>query len=262
MPSPYSYSSLTKFEACPQAYAHKYVWKTKVPEEEVVVDLPMACGSIVHSVLEHAHRTILDAQHVPTLTDLKNKLPELWNAALAESPIPISPEELAPFLQRSAENISWYYDTHLLQEKGSTIAVEKKLMYPLNPRSKQWLIGFADRISQPGEDSLIIHDYKTGTQKMGEKALAKDFQAMLYGAMVAHEYSPLSSIELHWHYLSHEKTVKVKIDPENVRASVQRAQTLANAIESHKQAQLFPTKVGFACSRCEYVSVCPAHKAK
>lgn len=262
MPSPYSYSSLTKFEACPQAYAHKYVWKTKVPEEEMVIDLSMACGSIVHAVLEHAHRTILDSQLSPTLEDLKNKLPELWNAALAESPIPISSEELAPFLQRSAENVSWYFDAHLTREKDATIAVEKKLMYPLNPQQKQWLIGFADRISQPGDDSLIIHDYKTGTQKMGEKALAKDFQATLYGAMVAHTYAPLSSIELHWHYLSHQKTVRVKVEPENVRASVQKAQTLANAIESHKHAQLFPAKVGFACSRCEYVSVCPAHHAK
>lgn len=228
----------------------------------MVVDLPMACGSIVHAVLEHAHRTILDTSLAPTLDDLKNKLPELWNAALAESPTPITEEQLAPFLLRSAENVSWYFDTHLAHEKGATIAVEKKLMYPLNPRAKQWLIGFADRISQPGDDSLIIHDYKTGSSKMGEKALAKDFQATLYGAMVAHEYSPLSSIELHWHYLTHQKTVKVRVEPENVRASVSRAQSLANSIESHKQAQLFPAKVGFACSRCEYVSVCPAHAKK
>ncbi len=262
MPSPYSYSSLTKFEACPQAYAHRYVWKTKVPEEEVVVDLSMACGSIVHSILEHAHRTILDSLPSPTLDDLKNKLPELWKAALAESPIPISEEELAPFLLRSAENISWYFDTHLLHEKGATIAVEKKLMYPLNPAHKQWLLGFVDRISQPEDDKLIVHDYKTGSSKMGEKALSTDFQATLYGAMVAHAYSPLSSIELHWHYLTHQKTVKVKVEPDNVRASVSRAQTLANAIESHKQAQLFPAKVGFACSRCEYVNVCPAHQTK
>lgn len=262
MPSPYSYSSLTKFETCPQAYAHRYIWKTPIPEEDAVLDLPMACGSIVHAVLEHAHRTILDTSALPSLDALKEKLPELWKAALAESPTPISEEELAPFLQRSAENIAWYFDTHLAHEKGATIAVEKKLMYPLNPRSKQWLIGFADRISQPGDDALIIHDYKTGSSKMGEKALAKDFQATLYAAMVAHEYSPLSSIELHWHYLTHQKTVKVKVDPENVRASISRAQTLANAIESHKQAQLFPAKVGFACSRCEYVNVCPAHQAK
>ncbi len=262
MPSPYSYSSLTKFEACPQAYAHKYVWKTKVPEEEMVVDLPMACGSIVHAVLEHAHRTILDSLPSPTLDDLKNKLPALWQAALAESPIPISEEELAPFLQKSHENISWYYDTYFSHEKGATIAVEKKLMYPLNAQHKQWLIGFVDRISQPEDDKLVIHDYKTGSSKMGEKALATDFQATLYGAMVAHTYQPLREIELHWHYLTHQKTVRVKVDPENVRASVSRAQTLANAVENHKQMGLFPVKVGFACSRCEYVSVCPAHKAK
>jgi len=262
VPSPYSYSSLTTFEACPQAYAHKYVWKTKIPEDEMRVDLPMACGSIVHAVLEHAHRTILDAQQLPTLVELKNKIPELWNTALAESPIPISPEELAPFLLRSEENVSWYFETYLTCEKGATIAVEKKLLFPLNPRAKQWLIGFADRISQPSDDALIIHDYKTGTQKMGEKALATNFQANLYAGMVAHEYAPLSSIELHWHYLTHQKTVRVNVNPENVRTSVQKAQTLANGIESHKQMGLFPTKVGFACTRCDFVNVCPAHARK
>ncbi len=262
MPSPYSYSSLTLFDSCPQAYAHKYVWKTRIPEEELRVDLPMTCGSVVHSLLEHAHRTILDTQRVPTLPELKEKLPELWKTVLSESLTPVTPEELAPFLQRSVENVSWYVETLLTQEKGATIAVEKKLLYPLNPRNKQWLIGFADRISQPGDDSLIIHDYKTGSSKMGEKALSTDFQANLYASMVAHEYSPLSSIELHWHYLTHQKTVRVKVNPENVRTSISRAQTLANAIESHKQAQLFPAKVGFACTRCDFVSVCPAHVRK
>jgi RecB family exonuclease len=238
------------------------VWKTPVPEEELRVDLPMACGSIVHAVLEQAHRTILDTQHAPTLNELKEKLPELWNSVVSESPTPISPEELAPFLARSMENISWYFDTLLTKEKGATIAVEKKLLYPLNLRHKQWLIGYADRISQPSDDSLIIHDYKTGTQKLSEKSLARDFQATLYGAMVAHEYSPLSTIELHWHYLTHQKTVHAKINPENVRTSIMRAQRTANAIENHKNAQLFPAKIGFACSRCDYVNVCPAHQTK
>lgn len=165
------------------------------------------------------------------------------------------------FLQKSEENISWYFETHLAAEKGATIAVEKKLMYPLNARHKQWLIGFVDRISQPGDDTIVIHDYKTGSTKMGEKALSTDFQATLYGAMAAHAYSPLKDIELHWHYLSHQKTVKTKVDPENVRAAVQRAQTVANAIENHKQVQLFPVKAGWHCKNCEYISVCPAHKA-
>lgn len=262
VPSPYSYSSLTKFEACPQAYAHKYVWKTPIPEEEVRVDLPMACGSIVHAVLEHAHRTILDTHLSLTLSELHEKLPQLWKDALSQSPTPILEEELAPFLQKSADNISWYYDTYFSQEKGATIAVEKKLMYPLNAQHKQWLIGFVDRISQPGDDSLIIHDYKTGSSKMGEKALATDFQANLYASMVAHAYAPLKEIELHWHYLTHQKTVRVKVNPDNVRSSISKAQMLANAVESHKQMGLFPAKIGFACSRCEYVSVCPAHQAK
>lgn len=262
MPSPYSYSSLTKFEACPHAYAHKYVWKTPVPEEEVVVDLSMACGSIVHAVLEHAHRTMLDNQLSLPLSVLHEKLPLLWKEALALSPVPLTEEELAPFFQKSVENITWYYDTYFSQEKGATIAVEKKLLYPLNTQHKQWLIGFVDRISQPEDDKLIIHDYKTGNTKMGEKALSTDFQATLYGAMVAHAYQPLREIELHWHYLSHQKTVKAKIDPNNVRTAVSRAQMLANAIENHKNVQLFPAKVGFACSRCEYLNVCQAHAKK
>lgn len=82
---------------CPQAYAHRYVWKTPIPEDDVVVNLPMACGSIVHTILEHAHRTILDSHPSPTLNDLKEKLPALWKEALAQSPTPIPEDEVAPF---------------------------------------------------------------------------------------------------------------------------------------------------------------------
>ncbi len=226
----------------------------------MALDLYMACGSIVHSALENAHRTFLDSHHSMDLETLQKTLPDLWKQALAESPIPIDESELAPFLQKSMDNVSWYYQNFFSKEKEATIAVEKRLMYPLNPQHKQWLIGFVDRISQPSDDVIIVHDYKTGSKKLSEKSLATDFQAQLYGAMVAHTYSARQRIELHWHYLSHQKTVKSELEPENVRNAVQKAQMLANAVESHKQAQLFPTKKGWQCSRCDFVSVCPAQK--
>ena len=157
------------------------------------------------------------------------------------------------------EYISLYYQNCFSVEKEATIGVEKKFMYPLNARNKQWIIGFVDRLSQPEEEKIIIHDYKTGSKKLSEKTLATDFQATLYGAMVAHAYAPLKEIELHWHYLSHQKTVKAHIDPENVRNSVQKAQRIAYHIETHKQVGLFPTQEGWHCGRCEFISVCPAH---
>lgn len=227
----------------------------------MALDLPMTCGSIVHLALENAHNALLKKEKIEW-AHVEQMLPGLWENALKEFPKEVPQEELAPFLQKSMDTTKWYVDTILHAEKEPTIGIEKKLMYPLNPRRKQWLIGFVDRISQPSETSIILHDYKTGSRKLSEKSLATDFQAGLYGAMAAHEYKPLSSIELRWHYLAHQKTVKITLDPEHARTSVQKADRIANQIESHKDAGLFPTKAGWQCGRCEYVSVCPAHKQK
>lgn len=260
MPSPYSYSSLSKFDSCPQYYAHTYVWKTPIPED-TQLDLAMTCGSVVHSVLEWAHTQTLENKTL-TWKDVEETLPQKWNTTLTEANLPFEKEELAEYLQRSTDTTKWYFDTILHAEKEATIGIEKKLMYPLNPRKKQWMIGFLDRISQPHETKIVIHDYKTGSKKLSEKTLATDFQATLYGAMAAHAYSPLSEIELRWHYLSHQKTVKVILDPEQARNSIQKAQRIANQIEDHKQVGLFPPKVGWQCNRCEFISKCPAHFVK
>ncbi|MFH0970099.1 MAG: PD-(D/E)XK nuclease family protein [Candidatus Diapherotrites archaeon] len=258
MPSPYSYSSLSLFEACPQAYAHKYVWKTPLPKEEKIIDLHMSTGSVVHSVLEWVHQQALEKK---TITEEKSLalLPSIWKEMLADSFTPVAEEELAPFLQKSVENIQWYFSEIFEKDKGNTIAVEQKLLYPLFPQKKQWLIGFVDRVSQPMENKIVLHDYKTGSKTLSTKTLSKNFQASLYGAMAAHHYQPLNEIELQWHYLSHHKTVKTTLNPEDARNAIQKAGRLAQGIENHKNAQMFPAKTGWQCTRCDFINVCPAH---
>ncbi|MEK6970661.1 MAG: PD-(D/E)XK nuclease family protein [archaeon] len=260
MPSPYSYSSLSKFDTCPQYYAHTYVWKTPIPED-TQLDLAMTCGSVVHSVLEWAHTQTMENKSL-SWTQVEETLPLKWNAILAEAGLPFMREELPAFIQKSADTTKWYFDTILHAEKEATIGIEKKLLYPLDPPKKRWIIGFLDRISQPHETKIVIHDYKTGSKKLSEKSLATDFQATLYGAMAAHAYSPLSEIELRWHYLAHQKTVKTILDPEQARNTIQKAQRIATQIEDHKNVGLFPPKVGWMCTRCEFKPVCPAHNTR
>lgn len=244
------------FARCPQQYAHRYVWKSPIPEQPL--DLYMTCGSVVHTLLEHAHLAALGNKPV-TQENLLESLPGLWEQTLKESPIPISPEEALPFVQKSIANVEWYFQTHFEAEKKVTIDVEKRIMYPLNPGRKQWLMGFLDRVSKPQDRKLVVHDYKTGALTLSSKTLGNDFQATLYGAMAAHQYAPLQEVELQWHYLSHGKTVTTLLEPENAREAVGKAQHIADGIESHKQVGLFPPKVGRHCGNCEFITMCPAH---
>ncbi len=257
MPTPYSYSSLSLFETCPHAYAHTYIWKTEVPEAPL--DLPMACGNIVHSILEQTHLKQLEKKPIEWST-IENQLPELWKKILIESPVPIPEEELIPFVKKSHETVRWYFDTIFGREEEATIGVEQKILYPLNPKRRQWIIGFLDRVSQPHETRIIIHDYKTGSKKLNEKNLSQDYQASLYGAMAAHQYFPLSEIELRWHYLAHQKTVKAKLDPKDARNAIQKSHLISTQIEDHKKIGLFSPKPGWHCNRCAFFSLCPAQK--
>ncbi len=260
MPKPHSYSSLSMYERCPRQYAFKYIEKIPIPE--LPLDWRMHAGSVVHAALEFAYAKSSKTKKME-LEKIVEELHRKWDETIALSPTPVSPEELLPFVQQSMANVQYYYATHFLPETEATIGVEHKVMLPLFPQHKQWLIGFLDRISSPEENVITIHDYKTGKQTLTNKTLLADFQASLYGAMAAHEFGkelPLKKIELKWHYLTHEKTVTATLTPDASRNAIQKAQNISTRIGYSSQTGLFPAQEGAHCGYCDFASICPAKK--
>lgn len=260
MPKPHSYSSLSTYARCPRQYAFRYVEKVEVPE--LPLDWRMYAGSVVHSALEFAYLRSNKKSKIE-LPKIVEELHRKWDEVIALSSLPVNPEELVPFVQQSVENVNYYYQHHFLPETEATIGVEHKVMLPLFPQHKQWLIGFIDRISSPQENVITIHDYKTGKQTLTNKTILKDFQATLYGGMAAHEFGKemqLKKIQLKWHYLTHQKTIQATLTPEASREAIQKAQNLSTRIAYSNQTGLFPAKEGAHCGYCDFASICPVKK--
>ncbi|QQR92204.1 MAG: PD-(D/E)XK nuclease family protein [Candidatus Iainarchaeum archaeon] len=260
MPKPHSYSSLSMYERCPRQYAFRYIEKAEIPE--LPLDWRMHAGSVVHAALEFIYLKSSKNKKVE-LEKIVEELQRKWDEAIALSSVPVTPEELLPFVQQSVKNVEYYYQHHFLPETEATLGVEHKVMLPLFPQRKQWLIGFLDRVSSPEESVITIHDYKTGKQTLTNKTLLQDFQATLYGGMAAHEFGkemPLKKIELKWHYLSHEKTVSAILTPDASRSAIQKAQNLSTRIGYSSQTGLFPAQEGAHCSYCDFSTICPAKK--
>jgi CRISPR/Cas system-associated exonuclease Cas4 (RecB family) len=229
------------------------VFKISPPEE--TIDLRMVNGNIVHSVLEFAYNKAGEGA-VPNLEKTKEKLREYWKPVVEEIGEKFSKEEIEKIIKKSTQNIEWYFFKKFQPQKEATIGVEQKIVYPLNYSQKEWIIAFLDRITQPEENVIVIHDYKTGKLLHDEQTLPNDFQASLYGAMAAHKYSPLKEIQLQWHYLSHEKTIQTTLEPENCRNAIQHAQYLASQIRYSLQKNKFNPKKGNHCGYCEFASIC------
>ncbi len=226
------------------------------------VELRMQTGSIVHAVLEFAYLKSSKTKKMEW-EKIQEELMQQWKESIALSPTPVSLEELQPFVQKSMENIQYYYHSHFLPENEATIGIEHKIMLPLFPQKKQWMIGFLDRISSPEENKIVVHDYKTGNLNLTNETLLLDFQAGIYGAMAAHAFgneTPLKELELKWHYLSHQKTVSAKFTPDASRNAIQKAQFLSTQVEYSNQTGLFPIKEGRHCEWCDFESICPAKK--
>lgn len=222
-----------------------------------MIDLRMMNGNIVHSILEFAYQQA-EKGNILCIEEAKQKLFQYWQPVIKEVQEKISKEEIEKIIEQSNQNIEWYFEQKFQPEKEATIGIEQKILYPLNYNQKEWIIAFLDRITQPEENIIVVHDYKTGKLLHNEQTLPNDFQASLYGAMAAHHYSPLKEIQLEWHYLSHQKTVQTILGPEHCRKAIQHAQGISTQIQYAINQKKFVQKEGNHCSYCEFFSICPA----
>jgi RecB family exonuclease len=249
----YSHSRLGVYETCPRQYRFQYVDKVPVPEVRTV---EMFLGSQVHSALEALYLKVTRGK-VPPLEEILDGYRTRWAEEWTED-ILIRREgaSAGEYLLQGEGHLASYYGRYHPFDGERTVAVERRVMFPLAEARKIWMQGYVDRISVTRDGLWQIHDYKTGRWVPTQEALDRDRQLALYQIGVQRDFPrDAQRVELVWHYLAHDLELRSRREPEALESLA--AETLA-LIETIQADTTFDTVTGNHCDRCSYRDICPA----
>jgi RecB family exonuclease len=249
----YSDSRLRVYETCPRQYRFRYVERVKIPQVETV---EMFVGSHVHGALEALYRGV-KAGRAPTLDELLAGYRGGWEAEWADT-IRISRPELtaADYLALGVRHLTAFHARYYPFDQERTVAIERRILFPLDEARNIWMQGFIDRLSVTREGIWQIRDYKTGQWLPTQQDVDADRQLALYQIGVQRHFPRHArEVELIWHYLAHDLELRSRREPAALRDLETRTLGLIDAIQTDTTWNVVE---GTHCHRCSYQSVCPA----
>ncbi|HEC77023.1 MAG TPA: PD-(D/E)XK nuclease family protein [Thermoplasmatales archaeon] len=245
----YSYSAISSFESCPLKFKLAHIDRIAPPRKNIEAFL----GSRVHETLEKLYRDKL-YEKVCSLNELIDFYNKRWFKEMSGNIFVAKDYDIENYRKMGERYIKDYYNTYKPFEEGRTIALEKKVFFPLN--EKYWLVGIIDRISEV-DDIYEVHDYKTSLYLPSKKEMENDCQLALYALAVDYLYG-IKDIELVWHFLAFNKEIRVKKKSyEDAKEEIiGRIEVIEKAIKEND----FPPKESSLCPYCSYQPLCPLFK--
>ncbi len=251
MSKTYSYSRISAYENCPLNFKFKYVdgmgplrW-----------NIEAFVGNRVHEALEKLYRAKL-FHKTCELDELLDFYREKWRKKMVDD-IHIAKEDYDEENYRlmGEKYIRDYYNSYRPFDRGTTIALEKKVSFPLDEYK---IIGFIDRITEV-DGIYEIHDYKTSLYLPTREEIDGDEQLPLYALALKKMYDP-QDIELVWHYVAFNKEIRSKRTDEELEEVEKNTISKIMEIERAINEEVFNPKKSALCPYCEYQPICPLFK--
>lgn len=251
--SKFSPSKLDVYKNCARRYQYRYVDKIsrrrKTPETVV--------GVAVHAAFEELYGLVSGGK-VPSLLEVQ----ALYVKALDEEWDETVQLKDARFTRDDWKNVGTgcvelYYAAHAPFSEDRTVAVEKRVGFPLEVEGHAYRIeGFVDRLSLAPDGAFEIHDYKTAKSLPNQEHADADWQLALYELAVRREWPDTKDVRLKWHYVRHGKTLT------SVRDAAARERLIgdvAKTIAAIKHDHEFAPNETPLCDWCEYRDLCPVY---
>lgn len=254
----YSPSKLNTYKDCPRRYRYRYVDKLKRYTQSVEAFL----GTCVHSSLEKLYEDIFHGKALTleeTLAVYDAAWDEGWSAAIEVRKKEYQPED---WKKLGRECVRAYYEANHPFTQNKTVAVEKRIGFPVVAGGQEYLIeGYIDRLALGPDGAFEIHDYKTARTLPSQADVDEDRQLAIYDLAVRHEWPDTKDVRLVWHFVRHGKSLVSSRTAES-RAAL-RAE-LSKLIERIKSDHVFEPNKTPLCDWCEYRDICPlfAHAEK
>ncbi|HHF56052.1 MAG TPA: PD-(D/E)XK nuclease family protein [Thermoplasmatales archaeon] len=245
----YSYSAISSFESCPLKFKLAYIDRIKPPRRSI----EMFLGSRVHEALEKLYRDKLFGKLL-SLEELLEFYNERWRREMSDAIFVAKEYDAENYRIMGQRYLVDYYNTYKPFDEGRTIALEKKVFFPLN--DKYWISGIIDRITEV-DGVYEVHDYKTSLYLPTKKEIEEDCQLALYAIALDHLYD-VKDIELVWHFLAFNKEIRLrKPSYEDAREEVIKR---IEEIEEARKRNDFPPRESSLCPYCSYRPLCPLFK--
>ncbi|HXS99058.1 MAG TPA: PD-(D/E)XK nuclease family protein [Elusimicrobiota bacterium] len=256
--SKFSPSKLDVYKNCARRYQYRYVDKIsrrrKTPETVV--------GVAVHAAFEELYGLVSGGK-VPALAEVQafyeRALGEEWDETVQLKDARFTRED---WTKVGRDCVELYYGAHAPFSEDRTVAVEKRVGFPLEVEGREYRIeGFVDRLSLAPDGAFEIHDYKTAKSLPNQEHADADWQLALYELAVRREWPDTKEVRLKWHYVRHGKILT------SVRDAAARERLLADVaktIAAIKHDHEFAPNETALCDWCEYRDLCPvfAHPLK
>lgn len=247
----YSHSRLSAFEQCPLKYKFRYI-DNLIPDIKQTIEGFL--GNQVHETLEWIYQEV-GRGNIPDLDSVIDFYINNWNKNF-NNEIQITKEDndAEYYFNQGIKFIIDYYLSHT-PFKDNTIAIEKRIIVPLDAEEKYIIQGYIDRLVYNKESNIFeIHDYKTGNFLKSQEELDKDRQLALYSIGIKNMFPQVNDIHLIWHFLAFNKKMISKRTDEQLENLKQDIINLINKIESTTE---FTSNPGCLCDWCEFRSYCP-----
>jgi len=238
----YSHSRLWLYENCPEYFKIKYIDKA-LPD--LPVSMALFLGGIVHESLEWLYHQTKNRKI--EIDELINYYSEKWVSEYDENlRIPWgTPEE---HFNRGIKFLVDYYVKNKPFDEN-TIAIEKRILFPLDKEEKYKIQGFIDRIDLSEDGTYEVHDYKTNQFMKDKTELNSDRQLGFYHIGLKEIFGEDIKVKLFWHFLSFNQKVSSERTDEQLEKLKEDTLNLIKNIES--ETEWNPCGKKF-CDWCEY----------
>lgn len=248
MPTVYSHSRLSVFEACRLRYRLKYLDRVRRDLEGVEAFL----GSRVHEALEALYRDV-SMGRVPTAEGVIADFRRLWDEEWHDDML-LSDPRYGPADHRSVgeECLRRYHVRHAPFRGDQTLGVEVRIGVDLPGGAR--LEGYADRVARDPDGWISIHDYKTTSTLPTQADVDRDRQLALYQAGVETLWPGAPGIRLVWHFLRFDERLVSTRSRERLDDLLRETARLVETVEAETAWEPTPSPL---CGWCPYWDLCP-----
>jgi putative RecB family exonuclease len=257
--SQWSHTRLETFRQCARRYFYRYVARVRLPEEPETI--AQFVGKRAHEALERLYREVQRGR-VPAEPELRAWFRDGWNTEWHDAVM--MPDDERPPEEHRREAEGWlgdYHRRHAPFAGSRTLAVERRIAFPLDEGRRATMTGFIDRLARAPDGTWQIHDYKTNRKLPTQQEKDADPQLAYYEIGVRRMWPEAERIELTWHFLAFDTALTSRRTQEQLDALRGEALvTIADAEARPRRDDAFPTHETRLCDWCEFQSVCPVRK--
>ena len=238
----YSHSKLWLYESCPEFYKLKYIDK-KVPPMPTHISLFL--GSTVHEALEWLYHQV--KYHEITIDELIEYFTDLWTKSFSED-IRIENGDEVDAYNKGVRFLTDYY-TKNKPFKQNVLAIERKILFPIDSEGHYKIQGFIDRLDIAEDGTYEVHDYKTNQSMKKQTDLDKDRQLALYHIGLQETFGKEIKVKLVWHFLNFNQQVTSERTQEQLDKLKEDTLSLIKKIESTTEWSACNSRY---CDWCQY----------